>query len=331
MTTVSTPEAKGVRIDWYRSPIEKSVLRHLIKRSDWQGFSHVTGHLLLVAATGSLAYFAFQLQHWVLMAVALFAHGTCYSFLGWAGAGHELAHRTVFRTNIFNEVFLRLFAFLSWSNYAYFWSSHTRHHQATVYTGLDGEVKLPQTINYASWMWAIVMDLPLLYRVLRTTCENSLNIIRGDWGTTLFPEKNSKSRRQVVSWARFMLLGHISLVGVFVLSGQWPLLFLITLAPFYSNWLNKVLAQAQHFGMQPDVPDFRLNARTIRLNPLFGFLYWKMNYHVEHHMYPSVPFHNLERLRREIEHDLPPATDGILTVLQEMHTVKRRQQHAPRY
>ena len=41
------------------------------------------------------------------------------------------------------------------------------------------------------------------------------------------------------------------------------------------------------------------------MNPVFRFLYWNMNYHVEHHMFPMVPYHALPRLHEVIKADLP--------------------------
>jgi len=76
--------------------------------------------------------------------------------------------------------------------------------------------------------------------------------------------------------------------------------------------------------MQGEVYDFRLNSRSVALNPFFGFLYWQMHYHVEHHMYPGVPFHQLKALRREIQHDLPPACRGLRGVIRELLLHRRR-------
>ena len=44
----------------------------------------------------------------------------------------------------------------------------------------------------------------------------------------------------------------------------------------------------QHLGLAEDVLDHRLNSRTVYMNPFFRFVYWNMNYHVEHHMFPMV-------------------------------------------
>ncbi|MER2624752.1 MAG: fatty acid desaturase [Accumulibacter sp.] len=313
-----------MRINWYRTPIDAVKLAKLIRRSDWQGYLHVFAHLLLLTFTGSVTYFAYLEQHFLLTIGALFIHGSFYSFLGWAGAGHELLHRTVFKSRRYNDFFLFLFAFLTWNNYVYFRASHVRHHQCTVFTELDGEVTLPQKIHYADWLWALAFNLPACYRAIRIVVENSVNIIKGEWGAKLFPEAGSESRHKVVLTARIVLVGHLLLVTVFFITGHWPLLFIVTLAPFISDWLNKLLALAQHYGMQSNVADFRRNSRTVLLHPFLACLYWQMNYHVEHHMYPGVPFYNLHDLRHELEHDFPVALQGILAIIREI-TTKARQ------
>ena len=44
------------------------------------------------------------------------------------------------------------------------------------------------------------------------------------------------------------------------------------------------------------------------MNPLFRFVYWNMNYHTEHHMFPMVPYHALPKLHEMLEQDMLPAT-----------------------
>ena len=75
---------------------------------------------------------------------------------------------------------------------------------------------------------------------------------------------------------------------------------------------------------------FRLSVRSIRLNPLAEFLYWRMNWHTEHHMYAGVPCYNLKRLYREIADEMPePRT--LLGAWREMRETWRRQQTDPSY
>jgi fatty acid desaturase len=115
-----------------------------------------------------------------------------------------------------------------------------------------------------------------------------------------------------------MLAGHGLITGgalVAALSGHPALLMVPLLTTFgraYGGLLFQCCNNTQHAAVQWQVPDYRLCCRTFIANPLVGFLYWRMNYHVEHHMYTLVLCYRLADLRREIGHDLPPATRGIL-------------------
>jgi fatty acid desaturase len=74
----------------------------------------------------------------------------------------------------------------------------------------------------------------------------------------------------------------------------------------------------QHGGLADNVTDHRLNSRTVYMNPINRFIYWNMNYHVEHHMFPMVPYHALPRLHKAIKHDLPEPNRSIFDAYREM-------------
>ena len=50
-----------------------------------------------------------------------------------------------------------------------------------------------------------------------------------------------------------------------------------------------------------------------------------MNYHVEHHMFPMVPFHRLPELHEEIKHDLAPVYPSIWAAYKELVPAVLRQ------
>ena len=93
-----------------------------------------------------------------------------------------------------------------------------------------------------------------------------------------------------------------------------PLLF-VGLPSFYGAWLAVFFGITQHAGLREDVLDHRLNTRTVYINPVFRFLYLNMNYHVEHHMFPAVPYYNLPALHREIKAYLPPPRPSMLAAV----------------
>src|SRR5947199_6685138 len=91
----------------------------------------------------------------------------------------------------------------------------------------------------------------------------------------------------------------------------------------------QVYGFTQHAGMGENVLDHRLNTRTVKMCRLNRFVYWNMNYHVEHHMFPMVPFHALPALHDEIKNDLPAPSPGIAAAFREFVPVMLRQRQDP--
>jgi fatty acid desaturase len=319
------------RINWYQTPIDRALLRELTTKRDIRALVHVLAHLGLAALTGAGVYFAHRYLPWPFLIPALFIHGTVYTFFGPNAAGHELSHRTAFRTRWLNELFMALTSFLSWFPYVWFRKSHAQHHQLTVHHDLDLEVVLPQIHKPSNWIWMFTVNVQHMKWIFPFVVRHALGIFPGEWEKRILPESDERGRRKAIWWARLVLLGHIALGTVFVLTGNWIFLLIVTFGTFFANWLAYMCAFPQHAGLMPDVPDFRVCCRTMILGPVSRFLYWNMNYHVEHHMYAGVPFYNLPRLRRAVEFDVPVATRGIFRNWRELAQVFRRQREDPNY
>jgi fatty acid desaturase len=105
---------------------------------------------------------------------------------------------------------------------------------------------------------------------------------------------------------------------------SWMPLVLIGLPRAYGVWLLMVMGLPQHMGLAEDVLDHRLNARTMIFGRVLRFIYWNMNYHVEHHMYPMVPYHALPRLHEAVKHDCPPPETLFSAWRQIIPTVLRQ-------
>ncbi|MEQ8374656.1 MAG: fatty acid desaturase, partial [Roseibium aggregatum] len=56
---------------------------------------------------------------------------------------------------------------------------------------------------------------------------------------------------------------------------------------------------------------------------------WNMNYHVEHHMFPLVPYFRLPELHEEIAFDLPKPCRSIAEGFREMWPALLRQRTHP--
>ena len=329
----SVPFSTDYDIDWYRSPIDKAVLAELLQRNDFRGWMQTSCHLGLFFITGLSAYAAFlniDAGNWPwavpLLIVALFVHGTIGPFMGLI-AIHELQHRTVFRSRALNAFFEKVYAFLSWSDYIWYQQSHTIHHQATCHAEYDGEVPLPIRFSlrrWRVWLGLLAWDPANTWQRLKSLWRHANGRLVGDWYRHVLPASDQALRRRHRNWARTVLIGHAALALVFVATGHWFLIVVFTIGTHYCGWLGMLCGRPQHYGLNSDIPDFRMNTRTFTCSWLPAFYYWNMQYHLEHHMFPAVPFHNLPKLRKAIEHDLPPATHGLWATWRDMLDLRRR-------
>ena len=334
---------KNLKIRWYRCSIEPDLLRRLTQRSDLQGWLQAGGHFLLFVATGTLSYLLFANRVWVGFALALFAHGTVGAFFK-GQATHELGHGTVFKTKWMNRFFLRLFGLIGWNNHHVYGVSHTYHHRYTLHPEGDRELVLPQNpiLKVVDLLQLFVFLLwrghsgliPVAYHTVKTafgSLKSSSTFGTPDeyWVREIF-EDLPEVKRKAVNWARLTLLFHAAVIALAISFQLWLLPVLITLTGFIAKGWNVIVGLPMHCGLRDNVPDFRKCVRSIVLDPVSTFLYWRMNWHTEHHMFAAVPCYNLKKLYRVIADDMPqPRT--LIGAWREMRETWRRQQQDPGY
>ena len=341
---------RTLRVKWYRSPIDPGLLRQLMKRSDLQGWWQALGVIGYLGGTALLTWHFFARQQWALFAVSLFAYGTYSCFLG--AASHELDHGTVFRTKALNRFFLRLFSLITFFNPDDYALSHTYHHRYTLHPDGDREVVLPQS---AAMRVLFIVQLFCVNLTGGPGCDGLIPRVRdtvnaalgkpvaknaaGDteplapgaheWIAALY-EAHPEERIKSVRWARKILLFHAAVIAVAIVFQLWLLPVFITLSRFLMNWWRLFVFLPMHCGLRDNVADFRKCTRSIRLDPVSSFMYWRMNWHLEHHMYAGVPCYNLRKLRQAIEFDLPAAKNAI-AAFRELRATWKRQQTEPGY
>ena len=67
--------------------------------------------------------------------------------------------------------------------------------------------------------------------------------------------------------------------------------------------VQRALRVAEHTGCE-ETPDILRNTRTTLTSASLRLLGWQMPFHVEHHLYPNVPFHALPKLHRLLADEL---------------------------
>ncbi len=246
-----------------------------------------------------------------------------------------------------NKFFLYLFSLLGWWDPFDYASSHTYHHRYTLHPEGDREVLLPLEPSLKSTFVLQLFTVNLLTQPGRTfgkgglistiifTVRSALGTVGpekipiNEWLSALHADQPAEHRKSI-RWSRILLLFHGTVLVVSIATGQWVLPLVLTFAPFIGNWGTYLVGLPQHRGLQENVTDFRKSVRSMKLNPLLEFLYWRMNWHTEHHMYAGVPCYNLKKLHREVADDMPePRT--LSGAWREMREIWHRQQIDPDY
>lgn len=335
MFATMSQEKQGRKISWYRSPIDRELLRKLSQRSNFRGAVQAGGYLGLYCLTLASALYGWGRWPWPAIVAIVFVHGMIAAFM--INGVHELGHGTVFRSRRLNELFEDVLAFLGWINHRHFDVSHLRHHAYTLHPPDDLEVVLPIRLMVGHCLRYGIVNPRAVVNAVMGTLRHARGQLESQWDQTLFPPSSPEKARPVIAWARTLLIGHAlivvgSIALAVLISPRFVLVpLMVTCGNCYGQWLFWLCNNTQHVGLQDNVADFRLNSRTFLLNPIAGFLFWQMNYHIEHHMYPTVPCYRLKHLHKAIRHDLPPTPKGLLQVWREITAILEKQKADPTY
>jgi fatty acid desaturase len=308
-----------VEQEWFSCTVPRKDLKRLIKRSDAVALRHIGLWLGLLLAAGVTAFLTWG-TWWCVAAFA--TYGVLYSAAD--HRHHELSHGTPFKTRWLNDALFHLCAFMTLREGCYYRWSHSRHHTHTLLVGRDPEIAAPRPPNLVG----IVSDLFFItdgarqfYRIFRNASGRIT-----EPGQHFVPEAE---RGKVVWSSRVYVVIFAGIIGACAATGSIvPAMFLV-LPRFYGGPLSQLFNLTQHAGLDEDVYDHRLNTRTIYMNPLFDFLYINMNYHIEHHMFPMVPFYRLPELHEMIKAECPPAYPGLWAAYREIIPALLRQRKEP--
>lgn len=311
-----------VRAEWYKCPLPPRRLQALSKRRDGPAIRDTLIAMMLLLGTGMLAYRSWG-SWWALP--AFLAYGTIYASIG-DSRWHETMHRTAFKTQWLNTVVSHVAAFMILRQATPWRYSHLRHHREPLIVGRDPEIPL----RPARKKRPLLLDVLFLFgnvqelRRLALHCVGRLDAEEADY----IPQ----SQHAKVFWeARAYGLIFLAILALCIHTGSiMPALF-VGLPSFYGLGLVLLTGVFQHVGLPEDVLDLRLNSRTVYMNPVVRFLYWNLNYHLDHHMFPSVPFHALPALHEDIKNDCPPANKGVLDGLREVFMILNKQKQDPGY
>jgi fatty acid desaturase len=264
----------------------------LTRPSTRAGLWHLAGHLGLILIFGTII--AKGLPGWQM---ALPLQGIVLIFL--FTLEHECTHRTPFAHPGLNDWVGRACGFVLILPFEWFRYFHLAHHRWTNLPGQDPELEGGKPETRRAWLWH-VSGLP--YWSAEARLMLALSMGRGD-----APYLPSPALPRIRAEARLMLLGYGLVLASLFLT---PALFWLWLLPvLLGQPFLRLYLLAEH-GDCPKVANMFENTRTTFTAALVRFLAWNMPYHVEHHVYPAVPFHRLPELHQMMKAELKVTAKG---------------------
>ena len=307
---------------WYASPIPKEQMRGLLERRDGTAVRDTLLWFALLLAFG-LAGLALWGTWWAIIPFALYA--VIYASTS-DSRWHEAGHGTAFKTDWLNNALYEIASFMVCRESIVWRWSHARHHSDTIVAGRDPEIGALRPVSLVEILLKIV-NIPYIFNFYRGMLRHAFGKMTPAEHTFIPASEFGRVYRR----ARIYLLIYLAVIALAMATRSiLPLLF-IGLPNLYGAWLQIVYGLQQHAGLAEDVLDHRLNTRTVYLNPINRFLYWNMGYHIEHHMFPMVPYHNLGKLHELIKVDCPPPYNGLVAAYREVIPALLRQAKDPDY
>jgi fatty acid desaturase len=222
---------------------------------------------------------------------------------------HDAAHRSLFRTRQLNLVIGQwLCAAPVWGSLARYRKHHLQHHAHTNNPG-DPDLGLvaPFPISRVSLARKFARDLVGLTGLKRMVGLFAMDIGLLEYTASVQTTRVDQNGRSVIDVITCGLhnFGPVLLTNL----ALWLLLRATGHAELYLLWIGaylssfslvlRIRAMAEHACTSPTTDPF-LNTRTTRANLLARLTVapHAVNYHLEHHLLPTVPLYSLRRMHR---------------------------------
>lgn len=276
----------------FLSRLPASTRASLVARSPLRGPGHLAGHASAILVVGWLIGIGVP-GWWLLLPL----QGVLIVFL--FTLQHECTHRTPFASDALCDGVGRVCGVFLINPFLWFRYFHLAHHRFTNLAGKDPELEGTKPQKRIAWAWH-VSGLPLWF----SSVKMLMRLVFGREMSEYVPQRaRAKAEREARGMLALYMLAGLSFLWTDVLLWIWIVPVLL------GQPTLRLYLLAEH-GDCPQVVDMFANTRTTFTTALVRFLAWNMPYHVEHHVFPNVPFHNLPRLHDLIRTHLQVTSDG---------------------
>lgn len=290
------------------SSLDKTQLRALMATSDALGLVKIFQHgMAILVAVVLLANF----DHWLMQGLMIIVLGGLLNFL--FAPLHETIHKTAFKSPQLNAVVGWFSGLVLVLPPKYFQAFHMAHHRYTQIAGKDPELDHQKPTTSGQYLrhlsgldyWSGQVKVLVLFAIGNHHAHHRAHFV------------SDRKQPAIVREARIFLAIYFLLLSFSLLSAS-ALLWKYWLLPMLLGQpLLRAFLLAEH-ALCPLVSDMLHNTRTTLTNKLMRWVCWNMSFHVEHHVYPAIPFHRLPAAHRLLKPHISIISNGYIAVNREV-------------
>ena len=214
---------------------------------------------------------------------------TCYALIAYMEMGivtfmHECTHGTMFRRKWMNTAF-GMFAMIPLLiSYTSFKEDHLAHHAG------NRSPRDPDAVFYGK-------RKPIDFILFYAYCFLGVLLTLAQFGF-IYGIRALKGRKALVHWAEMILHAAVT-YGVLTWAHSngilSPVLNIWLIPLVFFGLMNSARFIAEHYGT-PFGAGQLAGTRTVTSNAATSFFWNNINWHIGHHVYPGVPWYNLQKL-----------------------------------
>jgi fatty acid desaturase len=285
--------------------IDPTALRRLMTLHNGPGLRHFVLWLLMLLISGYGLYLSTG-THWFIPAMLVYA--TIFGETSYA-ISHETAHGTYVKSRWLNTAIFWASSLIYFEDPMHRYNAHMRHHNFTWINGMDAQIS-QNPLYLHTWLLEFSnLDHYWLRGKQMIVCALG---IHSEAVRSFTPERDlPKQQRASLAFVAI----YSSIVGVTWWVDAWDILLTYVVIPrLVGGIAMQAFTITQHAEMAADQYDIRKSCRSFDTNWVGRFLGCDMNRHVEHHLYPKVPFHALYDLEKVLGDQLPKPARNIVAV-----------------
>jgi fatty acid desaturase len=289
--------------DDFRRALPKEAVRRLTRRSGWRASAAVLHDVAVLALAIAAGLYFWPHPAALLLSILVIGSRQHALFV----VAHDAAHYLLYENRLLNEIAGRACAMVQGLSMCTYRVIHRLHHN-NLYGVLDPDTALHG--GYPRGKWYLVRKL--LKDLCGLTAWKTYAYFLGgapalNTATKLavrpLDDTSETLRREARHDRNAVVFFHLGLLTLFAASGyllQYLVLWIVPLVTVVQAIL-RLRAIAEHGATS----DFSSPLTAARTNLAPAWLAWlifphHVNYHIEHHLYASVPHYNLPALHREM-------------------------------